>query len=58
MKKISQLEKNVLLAKQQEKVDNLETLEKAAIKYNADNKDMVIYDLKRAKDNLKELKNL
>jgi len=52
----NELERNLALSKQQKKVDDLENLYVYAIKYNADNKTMIEYDLKRAKEKLQELK--
>jgi len=49
MKAPTTLEKNLMKSRQQEKVDSLQVLVNAAIKYNADNKSMLINDLIRAK---------
>lgn len=56
--KVSQLEKNMVLSKQQQKVDELATLKHYAFKYNADNRQMIAYDLERAEKKLEELKRL
>jgi hypothetical protein len=56
--KVSQLEKNLALSKQQQKVDDLKRLKHYADKYSADNRQMISYDLERAEDKLKELKRL
>jgi len=52
---MTKLQENLDKSKQQEKVDRLQVLVTAAIKYHADNRDMLIYDLKRAKEQLLEL---
>lgn len=49
------LAKNIEIAKQQEKVDALKVITDAAIKYNSDNKDMLINDLLRANVKLEEM---
>ena len=54
--KISQLEKNLMKSKLQEKVDSLQVLVDAAIKYNADNRTMLVNDLIRAKTALDSCK--
>ena len=46
---ISKLDRNLIKSQLQEKVDSLQTLVNAAIKYNAQNKSMLINDLIRAK---------
>lgn len=56
--KVSQLDKNLAMSKQQKKVDELETLKHYADKYNACNRKMVSYDLDKAKVKLEELKRL
>ena len=53
--KITKLEKNLLLSKAQEKVDLLQVVADAGMKYNSCNKDMNQYDLKKAKEKLAEL---
>ena len=51
----TKLEINMEKAKLQEKVDSLQVLVDAAIKYNADNREMLINDLIRAKVKLDEM---
>jgi len=51
---MTKLEMNIEKAKLQEKVDSLQVLVNAAIKYNAQNKSMLINDLIRAKTKLEE----
>ena len=53
--KITKLEKNLMLSKAQEKVDLLQVVADAGMKYNSDNREMNQYDLKRAKEKLAEL---
>ena len=50
------LERNIMIAELQQKVDELTILLAAANKYNADNKNMVSYDLNKAKERLAEAK--
>jgi len=52
---MTELERNLLKSKLQERVDSLQVLVNAAIKYNADNKTMLINDLIRAKAELEAL---
>ena len=56
--KISLLEKNLMLSNQQKIVDDLEKLKIYAVKYKACNRNIVLYDLKKAKEKLEELKRL
>jgi len=52
---MTKLETNIEKSKLQEKVDSLQVLVNAAIKYNAHNKSMLINDLIRAKTKLAEV---
>jgi hypothetical protein len=52
---MTKLQENLSKSKLQEKVDRLQVLVDAAIKYHADNRDMLIYDLKCAKNQLLDL---
>ena len=52
---MTKLETNIEKSKLQEKVDSLQVLVNAAIKYNAYNKSMLINDLIRAKTKLAEV---
>lgn len=56
--KLTKLEKNLALSKQQKIVDDLANLKHYADKYRADNRDMVTYDLKRAQEKMTELERL
>jgi len=49
---MSTLDKNLHKSKLQEKVDILQSLVNTAIKYNAENKSILISDLIRAKEKL------
>ncbi len=51
---MTKLEKNLELAKLQQKVDEIQVIADAAMRLNADNRTMLQYDLKRAKDRLAE----
>lgn len=46
------LQKNIEVSKLQEKVDSLQVISEAAIRLHAQNRDMLQYDLKRAKEQL------
>lgn len=49
---MTKLQKNLEVSKLQEKVDSLQVITDAAVRLNAQNRDMLQYDLKRAKEKL------
>lgn len=53
---MTKLQENLEVSKLQERVDSLQVITDAGIKYNSDNRDMLIYDLKRAKEKLADFK--
>jgi len=53
---MTKLQENLEVSKLQERVDSLQVITDAGIKYNSNNRDMLIYDLKRAKEKLADFK--
>ena len=53
---MTKLQENLEVSKLQERVDSLQVITDAGIKYSSDNRDMLIYDLKRAKEKLADFK--
>ena len=51
---MTKLKKNLVLSKLQQKVDELQIIADASIRLHADNRDILQYDLKMAKQRLVE----